>query len=87
MVQLRARFLSKSLPLSPTQSSVLGYCLDAPDVVAFGSTYTVAAHCRVSPATMTRLSRQLGFRSYKQFKRVFQRQIVYRSSQINSDVL
>lgn len=84
MVELRARFLSKSLPLSPRQYSVLGHCLYTPDIVAFGSTYTVAAHCRVSTATMTRLSRQLGFPSYKQFKRVFQKQILDRSLQVSS---
>ena len=51
---------------------VMRAVLDRPETIAFGTVTSVAAACGVSPTTVVRLARHLGFASFRDLKRVFQ---------------
>lgn len=45
--------------------------IQGPDLIAFGTAHDVAATCGVSPSTVSRLARHLGFKSFKELKVLF----------------
>jgi DNA-binding MurR/RpiR family transcriptional regulator len=45
--------------------------IHGPDLIAFGTAQDVAAICGVSPSTVSRLARHLGFKSFKELKGLF----------------
>jgi len=63
------------------------YALDNPDRMAFTSMRGVATECGVSPPTMLRLARHLGFDSYEGFKARFQSDIAGNSFAARAEAL
>ncbi len=61
--------------LSPKLKNVAKLILDKPNAVATTSMRTLAKQAGVTPPTMIRLARELGFENYEKFKQVFQASI------------
>ena len=61
--------------LSPHMGRVARCVLDNPSEVAVSSMRALASKARVTPPTMVRFARHLGFRSYESFRAVFQESI------------
>ncbi len=61
--------------LSPKLKNVAKLILDKPNTVATTSMRALAKQAGVTPPTMIRLARELGFENYEKFKQVFQASI------------
>jgi len=65
--------LAEAYPeLSPQLKLAAGYVLEHPVEIAFQSIRKSAAAAEVTPSTLMRLAKRLGFESYEQFRDVFQ---------------
>ncbi|PXX99633.1 MurR/RpiR family transcriptional regulator [Halomonas sp. LBP4] len=65
--------LAEAYPeLSPQLKLAAGYVLEHPVEIAFQSIRKSAAAACVTPSTLMRLAKRLGFESYEQFREVFQ---------------
>lgn len=65
--------LAEAYPtLSPQLKQAAGYVLDHPGEVAFQSVRGSASAAGVTPSTLVRLAKKLGFTSYEPFRQVFQ---------------
>lgn len=61
--------------LSPQLQRAGAHVLDNPNAIAVLSMRALAGHAGVTPPTMLRLARRLGFESYEDFRAVFQRAV------------
>jgi DNA-binding MurR/RpiR family transcriptional regulator len=62
---------AKSIVFPDQVESVLRKALAEPELIAFGSTYSVAAACSVSQTTVVRLAGLLGFASFGELRNLF----------------
>lgn len=68
-----SRDLAEVYPaLSPQLKQAAGYVLDHPGEVAFQSVRGSASAAGITPSTLVRLAKKLGFSSYEPFRQVFQ---------------
>jgi DNA-binding MurR/RpiR family transcriptional regulator len=70
--QVRARVEARFPALSGRLQRAARYVTERPDDVALFSMRTVAQRADVSPATMVRLAKELGYASYNDFRAPFQ---------------
>lgn len=69
---MRKRILDERHTYSRQIIKVLAQALASPETVAFGTLRSVADICDVSPGTVLRALRTLGFESFAEFKKPFQ---------------
>ncbi|GAA3894186.1 MurR/RpiR family transcriptional regulator [Halomonas cibimaris] len=72
LTDVSRRLADISPTLSPQLRQAAGYVLDHPGDVAFQSVRGSAAAASVTPSTLVRLARKLGFDGYEPFRHVFQ---------------
>lgn len=73
--ELKQMIARQEIKLSKGMEGVLRLAFEDVSLVALGSTRSVAAACSVSPATVSRLASHLGFRRFRDLKRLFQEQL------------
>ncbi|MCZ6642725.1 MAG: MurR/RpiR family transcriptional regulator [Gammaproteobacteria bacterium] len=71
----RRKLVDSFSELTPQLQIAARYFLDHPEDVGLNSMRTVAAGAGVQPATVSRLSRALGFSSYKEFREPFRQRL------------
>jgi DNA-binding MurR/RpiR family transcriptional regulator len=69
--ELRSMIATKSVIFPDQVKSVVRKALAEPELIAFGSTYSVAAACSVSQTTVVRLAGLLGFASFGELRTLF----------------
>ncbi|WP_248448611.1 transcriptional regulator [Sinorhizobium meliloti] len=68
---LRSMIAARSVIFPDLVESVVRKALAEPELIAFGSTYSVAAACSVSQTTVVRVSGLLGFASFGELRTLF----------------
>ena len=86
IVELRALILSRKLVFPPQLQRIVEVGLVRPDVIAFGTSASIARECGVATTTVQRLPRFLGMRSVKQVKGLFQSHLAMLRS-LNSGIM
>lgn len=71
LAELRLIIASRKLVLPRQLEYILRGAMCKPELVAFGTARSIARACSVSPTTVVRLSRFLGFASFHEFRRLF----------------
>ncbi|WP_081278629.1 MurR/RpiR family transcriptional regulator [Rhizobium phaseoli] len=66
--ELKRLIASRQLVFPGSLEQVAREILERPDITAFESAAGVARRCRVSPTTVHRLARHIGFRTYGEFR-------------------
>jgi len=83
-LQTICHHLAEAYPtLSPQLKQAAGYVLDHPGEVAFQSVRGSASAAEVTPSTLVRLAKKLGFTSYEPFRLVFQAALQAGSSEFS----
>jgi DNA-binding MurR/RpiR family transcriptional regulator len=83
-LQTICHHLAEAYPtLSPQLKQAAGYVLDHPGEVAFQSVRGSASAAEVTPSTLVRLAKKLGFTSYEPFRQVFQAALQAGSSEFS----
>ncbi|WNK18766.1 MurR/RpiR family transcriptional regulator [Halomonas piscis] len=81
--ELSRRLADASPGLSPQLRQAAAYVLDHPGEVAFQSVRGSASAAGVTPSTLVRLAKKLGFGSYEPFRQVFQAALQEGSSELS----
>ncbi|XAZ26114.1 MurR/RpiR family transcriptional regulator (plasmid) [Sinorhizobium sp. B11] len=71
MHDLKNLIAAKMIVFTPQSERVARLVLKRPEVVAFGTTLSIAAECRVGPTTVCRVARLAGFDNFADFKDLF----------------
>jgi DNA-binding MurR/RpiR family transcriptional regulator len=69
--ELRVLLASGRIVLSPAQWRSFQSAIDAPGMTAFEASQGLAKRAGVSPQTVDRLARHLGFRNFRDFRHLF----------------
>ncbi|MBY5318586.1 MurR/RpiR family transcriptional regulator [Rhizobium leguminosarum] len=75
LIDLKQWVVANRLTLPTQQELVARAVLTRPDVVAFGTTASVARLCSVSPSTVLRVSTALGFGGFREFRNFFRQHL------------
>lgn len=75
LIDLKQWVVANRLILPTQQELVARAVLARPDVVAFGTTASVARLCSVSPSTVLRVSTALGFGGFREFRNFFRQHL------------
>lgn len=75
MAELKSIIAATRLRLPEQQERVARVALAHPDFVACGTAHSLVGHCVVSPSTVVRAAKALGFESCKEFRQVFRHHI------------
>jgi DNA-binding MurR/RpiR family transcriptional regulator len=78
--EIKQRIVSGEVFFSERSERVLRIVIEDPGLAAFGTISSVARACSVSPATVTRAARALGFKHFRDLRAVF-REYVRQSRQ------
>jgi DNA-binding MurR/RpiR family transcriptional regulator len=73
--EILAALTERYASLSPKLARAAKLVLDDPTFIAFNSVRSVARNAGVTPTTMVRLAREIGFERYEEFRACFQRSI------------
>jgi DNA-binding MurR/RpiR family transcriptional regulator len=84
LLELKLMIASKEIALPDQLNRVLREAIARPDLVAFGSSNSIATACRVSPTTVVRLARLLGFNRFRDFRTLFREHLRERATSFQS---
>ncbi|MDX8440230.1 MurR/RpiR family transcriptional regulator [Mesorhizobium australafricanum] len=73
--ELRVLIASRAIRFPEKLKRITEIALREPYVIAFGSAKSIASHCSVSPSTVLRLVKHLGFVSLRELKAIFQKHL------------
>ena len=79
LVALKRMIVSRTVVPSAYMEKALRLMLAYPELVAFGTTRTIADACEVSPSTVVRLAQRFGFENFRGMQRVFQEHLRHRA--------
>ncbi|HXV25787.1 MAG TPA: MurR/RpiR family transcriptional regulator [Alphaproteobacteria bacterium] len=71
MLELKEMIAKKHVVFPSELERVMRAALDRPDIIAFGTSRSIADLCGVSPSTVVRLSGHLGFSNFKALRELF----------------
>ncbi|AYG64454.1 MurR/RpiR family transcriptional regulator [Rhizobium jaguaris] len=74
--QLKDMIVATNLRLPEQQERVARIALFDPDVVAFGTTASLAQRCMVAPSTVVCVANALGFATFKEFRHIFRQHLL-----------
>lgn len=66
---------TRKLRFSKQHTIILRHAFEMPTDVALGTTQSLAENCKVSAASVSRLSRFLGFEKYAEFRNLFRQSL------------
>jgi DNA-binding MurR/RpiR family transcriptional regulator len=75
LAALREMIAGRRVLLPERIETVARYMLENPSDAAFGTTRSIAAQCRVAPATVHRFAQELGFRHFVDLKQLFRQNL------------
>lgn len=75
LLELKSMIASRSVKLPDRLERVVREAVVRPEVVAFGTTRSMAEICGVSPTTVSRTAIFLGFQSFRDMRRLFGKHI------------
>lgn len=73
--ELKGMIAEAHVRLSRDQERVARTAAAHPEMVAFGTTHSLADYCRVSQSTVMRLTISLGFGSFREFRQIFRHHV------------
>jgi len=71
LAALKSAIASRSIALSDHHHRIARVAFERPEVIAFGTASSVAALFAVSPSTVIRLTKALGFVRFRDFRTLF----------------
>lgn len=84
LLELKLMIASKEIALPDQLNRVLREAIARPDLVAFGSSNSIATACCVSPTTVVRLASLLGFNRFRDFRTLFRELLRERATSFQS---
>ncbi|MDW9488153.1 transcriptional regulator [Sinorhizobium meliloti] len=80
--ELKSMIASRQLVFPDRFERVIRRALVTPELIAFGSSNSVALACSVSPTTVVRLAGFLGFENYRDLRTLFREHLRRRAARV-----
>ena len=80
--ELKSMIASREIVFPDQLERVIRYALLTPELIAFGSSNSVALACSVSPTTVVRLAGFLGFENFRDLRTLFREHLRRRAARV-----
>ena len=80
VLDLESVLAVQGVPLSFRQERVARFAVAYPEIVAFGTANSLAAHCSVTQSTVVRLAISRGVENYREFRHGFRQHVKVNAS-------